>query len=46
MNAYFITLIGILRRSKLVYALNNKIDVFGIGCESYNVEFYTVKLEK
>jgi hypothetical protein len=45
-NAYFLTLIGILRRSQLVYALTYQDDIFGIGCESVNVEFYTGKLKK
>jgi hypothetical protein len=35
--AYFITLIGILRRSKLVYALQYEDDIFNIGCKSTNV---------
>lgn len=45
-NAYFITLIGILRRSQLIYQLNNGYDIFNIGCESVNVEFYTGKLKR
>lgn len=45
-NAYFITLIGILRRSQLVYKLNYGYDIFDIGCQNVNVEFYTGQLKK
>lgn len=44
--AYFITLIGIIRRSKLVYLLGNGEDVFNIGASNINTVPYINSIKK